>query len=168
MTSCQRPKECEPSRYRHGSDPPKQVQTASLANSRRTLFPSSTQSSFGPFTYIRSKIITESQAERCRAPSQGRSLPCHHLRSLWLFQMQKTKLYFFCMPSMQLFGPTDTVTFGVQRCLLTGSRFIKVEGTSLAPPESIQHLFESEMCQCMRRTLFLLWSAGWIEVLLKT
>jgi len=29
MTSCQRPKECEPSRYRHGSDPPKQVPTAS-------------------------------------------------------------------------------------------------------------------------------------------
>jgi hypothetical protein len=61
MTSCQRPKECEPSSYRHGSDPPKQVKTASLSNSHQTLTLSSTQLSFDPFTYIRSKV-TESRS----------------------------------------------------------------------------------------------------------
>src|SRR5687768_9696867 len=64
MTSSQLPKECEPSRYRHASDPPKQVEIASLTNSRRTLFPSPTQFSFA---YIRSNV-TESQIERCGAP----------------------------------------------------------------------------------------------------
>jgi hypothetical protein len=42
MTSCQRPKGCEPSRYRHGNDPPKQIQTASRTNSCRAFFPTST------------------------------------------------------------------------------------------------------------------------------
>src|SRR5687767_2078610 len=68
MTSCQRPKGCEPSRYRHGNDPPKQVETASLSNSRRTLSLSSTQSSFDPFTYIRSKV-TESEASSMSSPT---------------------------------------------------------------------------------------------------
>jgi|SRR5687767_9841625 len=139
MTSCQRPKECEPSRYRHGSDPPKQVEIASLTNSRRTLFPSQTQLRFdsfaNSFAYIRSNV-TESQIERCGAPSRGRSLPCHRLRSLWLFHVPRTKLHFFCMPSRQLFRRTDAVTFEVQRCLLTGSSLIKVERTSLVQPDS--------------------------------
>src|SRR5688572_9806475 len=112
MTSCQRPKECEPSRYRHGSDPPKQVETASLSNFRRTLSLSSKQSSFDPFTYIPDKV-TESQAGTMSAPSRGRCNPCHRLRSLWLFHVPRMKLYFFCMPSMQLFRRTDAVTFGV-------------------------------------------------------
>ena len=131
MTSCQRPKRCEPSRYRHGSDPPKQVETASLSNSRRKLFPSQTQFRFNSFPYLRSNV-TESQIERCGAPLRGRSLPCHRLRSLWLFHVPRTKLYFFCMPSRQLFRRTDAVTFEVQRCLLTGSSLIKVENVSRA------------------------------------
>ena len=135
MTSCQRPKECEPSRYRHGSDPPKQVETASLSNSRRPLSPSSTPSSFDPFTSIRSKV-TESQVGTMSAPSRGRSRPCHRLRSLWLFHVPRTKLCFFCMPSRRLFRRTEAVTFGVQRCLLTGSSLIKVERTSLVQPDS--------------------------------
>jgi hypothetical protein len=114
MTSCQRPKECEPSRYRHGCDPPKQVESASLSNFRRTLSPSSTPSPFDPFTYIRSKV-TESQAGTVSTPSRGRSLPCHRLRSLWFFHVPRAKLYFFCMPSRQLFRRTDAVTFGVSR-----------------------------------------------------
>ena len=67
MTLCQRPKECEPSRYRHGSDPPKQIDTASLTDSRRPLSPSSTPSSLDPFIYIQSQV-TESQAETMSAP----------------------------------------------------------------------------------------------------
>src|SRR5688572_4185614 len=123
MTSCQRAKECEPSRYRHGSDPPKQVETASLSNFCRTLSPS-TPSPFDSFTHIRSKV-TESQVGTMSAPSRRRSL----LRSLWLCHVPRTKLYFFCMPSMQLFRRTDAVTFAIQRCLLTGSSLIKVERT---------------------------------------
>jgi hypothetical protein len=77
MTSCQRPKECEPSRYRHGSDPPKQVDTASLYTLVER-FLCLTQSSVDPFTYIRSKV-TESQARMVLAPSRRRCLPCHRL-----------------------------------------------------------------------------------------
>jgi hypothetical protein len=92
MTSCQRPKECKPSRYRHGSDPPKQLEAASLSNFCRPLSPSSTPSSFDPFTYIRSKV-TDSQVGTMSAPSRGRSLPCHRLRSLWLFHVPRTRLF---------------------------------------------------------------------------
>ena len=68
MTLCQRPKECEPSRYRHGSDPPRQVETAFPTHSRRAPSPSSTPSSFDPFTYIQSNV-TELQAG---------TMPGHH------------------------------------------------------------------------------------------
>jgi hypothetical protein len=66
-------KECEPSSYRHGNDPPKQVETASLKNFRRALSPSATQSSFDPFTYIPSKV-TESQAGKMSGPINGASM----------------------------------------------------------------------------------------------
>ena len=49
MTSYQRPKECEPSRYRHGSDPPKQVQAGSLTDRKN---PSSTYSLFNAIPYF--------------------------------------------------------------------------------------------------------------------
>jgi hypothetical protein len=46
MTSCRRPKECETSRYRHGSDPPKTIQAAlsSGAKNQRPTSPISKQS----------------------------------------------------------------------------------------------------------------------------
>ena len=142
MTLCQRPKECEPSRYRHGSDPPRQVEPASPTHSRRAFSPSSPPSSFDPFTYIQSNV-TESQAGTMSGPLRGRALACHRLRSLSLFPMPRTKLYFFCMPSRQPFRRTVAVMLGVQGRLLTGSSLIKVERTSPGQPESIQHLFES-------------------------
>jgi len=136
MTSCQRPKECEPSRYRHGSDPPKQVPTASPTLVEHFLRLQRNPHSIHSLTSKAKKLIRE--PERCPAPLRGRSLPCHRLRSLSLFHGTRTNLYFFCMPSMQQFRRTVTVTLGVQRCLLTGSGLIKVERASLAQPESIQ------------------------------
>ena len=69
-------------------------------------------------------------------PIKREVFPCHRLRSLSLFHVPRKNLYFFCMQSMQQLMRTVAVTLGVQRCLLTGSRLIKVERTSLAQPES--------------------------------
>ena len=54
MTSCQRPKECEPSRYRHGCDPPKQVETGSLTDRK---CPSTTYSLFHTIPFIQHKVV---------------------------------------------------------------------------------------------------------------
>jgi hypothetical protein len=60
MTSGQRPKECSSSRYRHGSEPPKQVETSPNSSS---LF----SDSFDPFTFIQCKELNF-ELERCQAP----------------------------------------------------------------------------------------------------
>src|SRR5687767_15682804 len=67
MTSCQRPKECEPSRYRHGSDPPKQVETDTLTDRK---CPSTTYSLFHTIPFIQHKVVL-SRPERCPAPTRG-------------------------------------------------------------------------------------------------
>ena len=54
MTSSQRPKECEPSRYRHGCDPPKQVETGSLTDRK---CPSTTYSLFHTIPFIQHKVV---------------------------------------------------------------------------------------------------------------
>ena len=69
MTSCQRPKECEPSRYRHGSDPPKQVETGSLTDRK---CPSTTYSLFHTIPFIRHKVVIETGT--MSGPNKRRSL----------------------------------------------------------------------------------------------
>ena len=54
MTSSQRPKECEPSRYRHGCDPPKRVETGSLTDRK---CPSTTYSLFHTIPLIQHIVL---------------------------------------------------------------------------------------------------------------
>jgi hypothetical protein len=97
MTSCQRQKEYEPSSYRHGSDPPKQVETASLKNSRRALSPSSTQSSFDPFTYIPGKV-TESQVGTMSGPLNREGSSMSSSTITVVVPCAENEADLFCMP----------------------------------------------------------------------
>jgi len=136
MTSCQRPKECEPSRYRHGSDPPKQVETAFPSNSRRT------HSSFDPFTYIQS-TATESQAGTMSGPikrevsSMSRStitvvVPCAENEAVFLLHAVNAAIQAYRRSHVRSpEGPIDRVTFDQCGENISGAA------------ESIQHLFES-------------------------
>jgi hypothetical protein len=129
MTSCQRPKECEPSRYRHGSDPPKQVDTGSLTDRK---CPSTTYSLFHTIAFIQHKVVL-SRPERCPTPTKRRSFPCHRPRSLSLSHVPRKNRYSFCRRSEQQFMLTEAVALRVPRCLLTGSRLMKMERS----PDSI-------------------------------
>ena len=142
MTSCQRPKECEPSRYRHGSDPPKQVETAAPTNSRRALSLSSTQSSVDLFTYIQSKV-TEPQAGTMSDPikrevsSMSPStitvvVPCAENEAVFLRHAVNAAIQAYRRRHVR------SPEMSVDRV-----KFDQVERTSLGQPESLRRLCES-------------------------
>src|SRR5688572_17657856 len=138
MTSCQRPKECEPSRYRHGSDPPKQVETGPFSD--RKALQHLLRLPHNPFHPTQSSFI---ETGTMSGPNKRRSLPCHRQRSLSLFQVPRKNRYSFCRRSEQQFMLTDAVALGVMRCLLTESRLMRMERRSLAQPESLQRPVKS-------------------------
>jgi hypothetical protein len=118
MTSCQRPKECEASGYRHGSDPPKQVEITSPTNSRRALSLSSTQFSFRS-THLLSKQSIRIAIRNDVGPHQDGGL------------------------SMS----PSTITVVVPCVEHEGSFLLHAVNAAIqatfAQPESIQHLFQS-------------------------